>query len=105
MSEFTHSDPDEAPSDISYEDAIKILKRYRLGFIWGNGKIHECPGQMFLHIFQFNYAGDIFLTDPMKTITYKEQEKEIKDFHEKNICLFGGFLARAEKIRKDKREK
>ncbi|HBN22096.1 MAG TPA: hypothetical protein DD412_02510 [Holosporales bacterium] len=92
---FSHSDSEEFSSSITPDKARRVLKRYNLAFVWGDGKLYERPSEIFFHVSEFNHSGALFLTKSMEILSEEISEKlrklsslrrKLKKETDKNQC-------------------
>lgn len=67
QSKLSLLDSDTPASKMNYDKAARLLKRHKIGFVWGYGGGHGEPQNAFCQVFEFNHSGFLSFTQRLET--------------------------------------
>ena len=62
-------------SNMTYDKALRLLKHYKLGFSWGDGRFYGEPHKAFFQVFEFNFSSTLFWTKSLEATSELILEK------------------------------
>lgn len=78
QSKLSLLDSDTPASKMNYDKAVRLLKRHKIGFVWGYGGFRGEPQNAFCQVFESNHSGLLSFTQRLET-TPEILSKKLKE--------------------------